>query len=108
MFEVVEVGRSLSKEAYREKEPGLRTALLKVQRELKASDRSVVVIVSGVEGAGKGALVNKLHEWLDARGLQTHAFWDEEILAEAGRPTFWRYWQSLPARGQIAIMFGSW
>ena len=63
--------------------------------------------MSGVEGAGKGGVVNRLSKWLDARGMQTIAFWDESD-EEQERPYFWRFWRSLPPRGTIGIMFGSW
>ncbi len=65
------------------------------------------MIVSGVEGAGKGTVVNRLNRWLDTRGIETHAFWDETE-DDRQRPRFWRFWQALPRRGTVGIMFGSW
>lgn len=91
-----------------EREEGvLRLRLLAAQRALRASSSQVVIIVSGVEGAGKTAVVNRLSEWLDARGVRTHSFWthtEEERL----RPENWRYWRRMPARGSVGVMFGSW
>lgn len=107
MFEAAELGRKVSKGEYKEREPELHTQLLDIQRELRAANLPVVIIVSGVEGAGKGQVVNCLTTWLDARGIQTTAFWDETD-EERERPPFWRYWRQLPPRGVIGIMFGSW
>ena len=107
MFEAAELGRRVSKKEFATQEPQLHTRLLEVQRELRTTDIPVIIIVSGVEGAGKGAVVNRLNEWLDTRGIQTHAFWDESD-EERERPTFWRFWRCIPARGSIGIMFGSW
>ena len=107
MFEAVEVGRKISKEAYAAREPALRAALLAAQVLAKESNRAVIILVSGVEGAGKGEVVDRLNEWLDARGVRTHAFWDHSA-DEAERPPYWRFWQALPPRGSIAVMFGSW
>ncbi len=107
MFEAAEVGRKIAKKEYDAREPQLHTELLAVQRELRASELSVIIVVSGVEGAGKGEVVNRLDEWLDARGIQTFAFWDETD-EERERPRFWRFWRSLPPRGSIGILFGSW
>ncbi|RKZ46909.1 MAG: polyphosphate:AMP phosphotransferase [Gammaproteobacteria bacterium] len=107
MFEAAELGRKIAKKDFDEEEPLLHTNLLEVQRKLKDSGTPVIIIVSGVEGAGKGEVVNRLNEWFDTRGLQTYAFWDESD-EERERPFFWRFWRSSPPRGTIGIMFGSW
>jgi polyphosphate:AMP phosphotransferase len=108
MFEPAELGRSISKDDYKERLPALRTSLLRVQNVL-ARDRpfSVVVVIGGVDGAGKGDTVNALHEWMDPRYLETHAFGapSEE---ERERPPTWRFWRALPPKGRIGIFFGSW
>ena len=107
MFEAAELGRKVPKKVFDAEEPALHMALLQAQRKLKDADFPVIIVVSGVEGAGKGEVINRLNKWLDTRGLQTHAFWDttEE---EAQRPRYWRYWQRLPPSGSIGIMLGSW
>jgi polyphosphate kinase 2 (PPK2 family) len=107
MFEVAELGHKLSKEEFKQKAPWLHTQLLQVQRELRESKYSVIILVSGVEGAGKGDVVNRLNEWLDSRGVKTTAFWDETD-EQAMRPRYWRFWRAMPPRGSIGVMFGSW
>ncbi len=107
MFEAAELGRSISKKEFKAREPQLHTELLEIQRALRDSGTPVIVIVSGVEGAGKGAVVNRLNTWFDARGVRTSAFWDESA-EEKERPKFWRFWRELPPRGTVGIMFGSW
>ena len=107
MFEATKIGRSVSKEDFKEQQEELRTQLLAVQRELMQTDMPVIVIVTGVEGAGKGEVVNRLNEWLDTRGLQTFAFWDETD-EERERPRYWRFWRTMPPRGEITILFGGW
>ena len=107
MFEVAKIGHKLSKKQFAELAPQLHTRLLEAQFRLQKTGHSVVIIVSGVEGAGKGGVVNRLNEWLDSRGITTNAFWDETD-EQAMRPAFWRFWRTLPARGNIGILFGSW
>lgn len=107
MFEAVELGRKIAKNKFKEQEPHIRAELLEIQQALRELKIPVVIIVSGVETAGKGEVVNRLNKWLDTRGLQTHAFWDETD-EEKDRPDFWRFWRRHPPRGSIAIMFGSW
>jgi polyphosphate:AMP phosphotransferase len=107
MFEATKVGRRVDKATFKEQQEELRTQLLLVQQELRQTDSSVVIIISGVEGAGKGEVVNRLNEWLDTRGVQTFAFWDETD-EERQRPRYWRFWRTLPPRGEMAILFGGW
>ena len=107
MFETAELGRKLSKEEYKAQEPELRMRLLEVQDELKQAAFPVIILISGVDGAGKGETVNLLHEWMDARYLEARAFSlpsDEE----RERPYAWRFWRVLPPKGRIGIFFGSW
>ncbi len=107
MFEIAELGVSMDKAEFEGKSRELQTCLQKVQQQLRNSRKSVIIIVSGVEGAGKGGVVNRLNEWFDARGVETNAYWDitdEQKL----RPRYWRFWRNLPARGRIGLMFGSW
>ncbi len=107
MFEAAELGRKVSNDEFETAESELRMRLLKAQRELRNSDAQVIVIVSGVEGAGKSEVVNRLSEWLDTRGLHTHSFWEESD-EERKRPHNWRFWRRMPPRGSIGLMFGSW
>ena len=67
----------------------------------------MIVLISGVRGAGKGETVNLLNEWMDPRHIHTHAF-DTPSDEERERPPMWRYWRALPPKGKIGILFGSW
>src|ERR1051326_1211254 len=107
MFETAELGRKVSKAEYEKREPSVRLGLLQAQDQLKEGDFPVILLIGGVDGAGKGETVNKLHEWMDARYLRTHAF-RQPSDEEAERPYFWRFWRALPPRGRIGIFFGSW
>jgi polyphosphate:AMP phosphotransferase len=107
MFESAEVGNKIDKETYRGAAPQVRAALLAAQHELAGADFSLLIVVAGVEGAGKSETVNLLLEWLDARGIQTHAL-HEPTDEEAQRPPLWRFWRVLPPKGRIGIFFGSW
>ncbi len=108
MFESAEIGHKISKKDFKQREPALREALLAAQYELLGrATFPVIILVNGVDGAGKGETVNLLNEWMDPRHIRTEAFGaisDEE----SSRPEMWRFWQVLPARGHIGILFGSW
>ncbi len=107
MFATAKIGRSLSKAAYKAEVEDLRTQLLEAQFAAKERNIPIYVIIAGMEGAGKGGVVNALVEWLDARGVDVHAFWDETD-EEKYRPRAWRFWRAMPKRGEISVYFGGW
>jgi polyphosphate:AMP phosphotransferase len=108
MFEAAELGHSLTKEAYDERLPQLREALLDAQYALLEQKKcSVVVLVGGVDGGGRGEAVNRLLEWLDPRHVEVHALTDAQG-EDAERPSFYRFWKVLPPRGRAAVFVGSW
>jgi polyphosphate:AMP phosphotransferase len=108
MFEAAEIGHKLAKGEFKRIEPQLRGDLLDAQYELSRLGRfPVVILISGVRGAGKGETVNLLNAWMDPRHIHTHAF-DNPTDEERDRPPMWRYWRALPPKGRIGMLFGSW
>ena len=108
MFESAELGHAIDKATYDQEVPGLREALLDAQFDLAAARKfPVVIIVAGVDGAGKSATVNTLNEWMDPRYIQTHGM-SEPSDEELERPHMWRFWRLLPPKGTTGIFDGSW
>ncbi len=108
MFESAEIGHKLGKKEFDREEPKLRRALLDAQYDLlEKSKFPVIILVNGVDGAGKGETVNLFNEWMDPRHIHTHAFGGSTD-AERQRPEMWRFWKALPPKGRIGILFGSW
>lgn len=108
MYESAEIGHKLKKSEFREAEPQLRRALLDVQYQLlEKSKFPVIILVNGMDGAGKGETVNLFNEWMDPRHIHTHAF-GASTDAERARPEMWRFWTALPPKGRVGILFGSW
>jgi polyphosphate:AMP phosphotransferase len=108
VFESAELGHSISKRTYAREVPKLREALLDAQYDLFQNGRfPVMVLIAGVDGAGKGETVNLLNEWMDPRHIRVAAF-GEPSDEERERPRMWRYWRELPPKGKIGIFFGHW
>ena len=108
MFESAEIGHKLNKRQYKRDEPKLRQQLLAAQYQLLESAKfPVIIVVNGVNGGGKGETVNLLNEWMDPRHISTRAF-GKITEYERERPEMWRFWQALPPKGHIGILFGSW
>jgi len=108
MFETAELGHRIAKTVFNRVVPKLRSDLLDVQYRLKENGTfPVIILISGVRGAGKGETINLLNEWMDPRHILTRAF-DTPSDEERDRPPMWRYWRALPPKGKIGILFGSW
>ncbi|PKO49947.1 MAG: polyphosphate:AMP phosphotransferase, partial [Betaproteobacteria bacterium HGW-Betaproteobacteria-21] len=108
MFESAELGHSTDKEAFEAAVPVLRAELLDAQFELLDLKKfAVVVLINGIDGAGKGETVNLLNEWMDPRHIQAWAF-DAPTEEEAERPFMWRFGRALPPAGKIGVLFNNW
>ncbi len=107
MFETLEVGKRIKKSAFNDLQLALRQELLKAQFDLAERDYPVIIVIAGLDGAGKGSLVHRLNEWMDPRGIRTNTYWEHSD-DEEERPFFYRFWRRMPPRGQIGIFLGSW
>ncbi|TVT45751.1 MAG: polyphosphate:AMP phosphotransferase [Denitromonas halophila] len=108
MFESAELGHRIDKAVYEAEVPLLRAELLDAQFDLRElAECAVVVLINGVDAAGKGETVNLLGEWMDPRHLVIRAF-DRPSDEARQRPPMWRFWRSLPPKGRIGILFGNW
>lgn len=108
MFESAELGHKIDKATYDKEVPKLRKELLDAQFDLAVQAKfPVIILVGGVDGAGRGETVNLLNEWMDSRFLQTHGMGDPSD-EEMERPMMWRFWRALPPKGKIGLFLGSW
>jgi AMP-polyphosphate phosphotransferase len=108
VFESAELGHKVDQGTYDSAVPTLREALLNTQYDLATAARfPAIIVIGGVDGAGKGETVNMLNEWMDPRHIHTHAF-PEPSDEERERPRMWRFWRALPPKGKLGILFGAW
>ncbi|MDD5036157.1 MAG: polyphosphate:AMP phosphotransferase [Methylococcaceae bacterium] len=107
MFEVAELKNRVSKEEYDKEVDVLREQLLEAQQLLESASIPVLIVIAGVDSAGKGDMIGKLNEWFDPRYMTTHAFGDLSD-EERERPLHWHYWMRLPPRGHIGVYAMGW
>jgi polyphosphate:AMP phosphotransferase len=108
MFESAELDHSVAKADYEKEVPKLRSSLLRAQTQaFDRCDFPIVLLSGGVDGGGKGEVVNLLLEWMDPRHIQVHAM-GEPSDEELARPPMWRFWRALPPKGKTGVFFGSW
>lgn len=79
--------------------------LLKNSRDQKNA-KSVMILVNGIELAGKGEAVKQLREWVDPRYLGVKA--DIPKVFNPKYPFWQPYVDAIPATGQIKVIFGNW
>lgn len=89
----------------------LSLQLIEAQYALKDSKtkknaKSLVILVSGIELAGKGESVKQLREWVDPRYLRVKA--DPPHLIDPHVPFWQPYSRFIPAEGQMIVLFGNW
>ena len=107
MFEEAESDPTLTDAAAKQLEKKLRTRLLRAQYlHLNKQDRALLILVGGIDGAGKGDTINLLNDWLDPRHIRTMAF-SPPTAEDLAYPPTYRFWHHLPAKGETGIVFGS-
>jgi len=107
MFQEAEADPQLSQEEFKKIEQHLRIQLVNEQyRHIALQDRALLILVAGIDGAGKGETINLLNEWMDPRHIHTIAF-PEASREDRAYPDARRFWMKLPAKGEMGIVFGS-
>ncbi|MGI9330178.1 MAG: polyphosphate:AMP phosphotransferase [Gammaproteobacteria bacterium] len=96
----------ISKAQFKAAIPDLRVRLINTQYRLKDADFSVIILLAGPDRIGCEQVVDRLHEWMDGRYLDTW-FADKPSDEEASRPRFWRLWRNMPAKGRTGLMVGA-
>lgn len=73
-----------------------------LQRELKETEKSMLVIVDGWESSGKGHLLKELTRPLDPKHYKVSVF-EEASEQEDAHPYLYRFFMRAPAKGQISF-----
>jgi AMP-polyphosphate phosphotransferase len=100
-----ERGSRLGKDEFKEIVPGLRVELLNAQFDLQHADFTAMVFIAGDDRLAGNEVVRRLHEWMDARHIDTSVFGDLRP-DEIGRPPLWRLWRAMPPHGRMALCVG--
>ena len=97
-------------------EDALRLALVTAQYALQATRQQsppmtnkptgLLVLVNGMEQAGKGMAVKQLRQWVDPRLLKVEATMGYAPLAY--QPIWQAHTKALPRHGDVMVYFGNW
>ena len=86
----------------KEKRSDLGEQLAKLQRQLKNTDSSMLVIVDGWESSGKGFVLKDLIRELDPRYYEVSVY-ETPTNEEKNQSFLWRFVKNLPQKGHIAF-----
>lgn len=94
----------------------LRLALVTAQYALRATRQQepstinkptgLLVLVNGMEQAGKGTAVKQLRQWVDPRLLKVEATVGHPPLAY--QPIWQAHTKAMPRHGDVMVYFGNW
>jgi len=106
-FKACEVEHKLSKEEFARREPALRVDLVNSQFDLLSAKHPVSLLIAGDDREGCEEVIDLLHEWLDARQMDTEVYLPR-TKPERQYPFLWRYWNNAPRRGHVTLYYGHW
>lgn len=96
------------RDTYKQKLKQFQVDLLEQQLRLKEMhNRNAMVVFEGPDAAGKGGVIRRITERLDPRHLRVYSI-IKPTPEEYAHHYLWRFWNKLPAFGQMAIFDRSW
>ncbi len=99
--------RAMASDEYDTAMEGLQRQLVRLQADVKATGKRVVVIFEGRDAAGKGGSIKRVRENLNPRVARVVAL-SKPTERELGEWYFQRYVQHLPSAGEITLFDRSW
>lgn len=99
--------KSLEQEDYKKQLKQYQLQLLNMQLELRERKNSVILVMEGPDAAGKGGAIKRVGERLDPRLVRVYSI-VKPTPEEYAHHYMWRFWNKLPARGEMAIFDRSW
>lgn len=98
---------SMKKKLYEQQIAKLQLELVKLQADVKATGKRIVIVFEGRDASGKGGTIKRLRENLNPRIARVVAL-SKPSDREAGEWYFQRYVRQLPSAGEIVIFDRSW
>lgn len=97
----------MKKDDYQKHYDALQLELAKLQADVKATGKRIVILFEGRDAAGKGGAINAFRDNLNPRQARVEAL-TAPTETERGQWYFQRYIQRLPTAGEIAMFDRSW
>lgn len=103
----VDLNKTMTKEAYKKKLRELQGRMEKLHSKMYKQRIPVVLAFEGWDAGGKGGAIRRLTETLDPRGYEVVPTSSPNDIEKAHH-YLWRFWNSIPKAGHIAIFDRTW
>ena len=103
----IDLNKTMTKTAYKKKLKELQGRMEKLHSKLYHKRIPVVLAFEGWDAAGKGGAIRRLTETLDPRGYEVVPTAAPNDIEKAHH-YLWRFWNSMPKAGHIAIFDRTW
>ncbi len=103
----LDLGKKLGKDEYQQKLALHQGRLRGLARKARLQKRSAILVFEGWDAAGKGGVIRRITQALDARNyrvIPVASPTDEE----KSHHYLWRFWRHLPRDGKVTIYDRSW
>jgi len=107
VLDALDMSKTLDKKDYKQKMAKYTSELHQLQNKVSDNRTSTILIFEGPDAAGKGGIIRRLVNGLDAVDYKIAPFGaptDEELRYHY----LWRFWNHLPAAGRMTIFDRSW
>lgn len=105
MFKSTILGQKYPPKQFKKIENELGVRLFNAQLACIKHQIPMLITIAGIDGAGRGKVMNMLAKWLDGKQVRSHTFWNPTD-EDKNRPESWRYWMKIPAQGEFGIFLG--
>jgi polyphosphate kinase 2 len=99
--------RRMDKDEYEDRIEALQRQLVRLQADVKATGKRIVVVFEGRDAAGKGGSIKRVRENLNPRVAHVVAL-SKPTEREQGEWYFQRYVEHFPTAGEITLFDRSW
>ena len=97
------IHREIEKKEYEKKLTKYQWRLLRLQHVFHQKKMAAIIVMEGVDAAGKGGAIKRITEHLDPRGFRVMAIAAPEP-HEKRYHYLQRFWRKIPQYGQITIL----
>ena len=107
LLESVDLSKRLEVDAYREKRDERQARLARIWARAREQERSAVLVFEGWDAAGKGGVIRRITQALDARDYRVVPI-AAPSPEEKAHHYLWRFWRQLPRSGRLLVFDRSW